>query len=118
MAQTKIQSRQIGPPIVVTATSYVGNVIPNADVTDVLKITAQSGALLIKNPSGTLYDMQTLQIVIKDNTTPSALTYGVGFTGGTTVTLPNTTVAGRWLAMNFQYYTSDSLWHIQGYNQE
>src|ERR1035437_4530799 len=51
----------------------------NCDTTDQFVITAQAGALLFNNPSGTPVQGQKLIIRIKDNATARALTYDTQF---------------------------------------
>lgn len=97
-------------PRPVTATSYTTSVTINADVTDVLEITAQSGPLLFNTPSGTPVNYQVLEIDIKDNGTPSTLTFSSGFDWSP----PSTTVASKNMIMYFQYSTTDSKWRYMG----
>lgn len=101
----------------VTNTSYTTSVTIDSDVTDILTITAQAGALLFNNPSGTPTQGQTLIIRIKDNGTARALTYDTQFRAMGT-TLPTTTVLSKTLYMLFMRNTTDTKWDLLATNQE
>jgi hypothetical protein len=105
-------------PRVEVSVSYTTSHVINCAGYDVSKITAQAGPLLFKTPSGTPFDMQILLIAIKDAGSPVTLAWSVAFAGGSTLTLPSATVAGKWLFMEFQWEAGGALWHLQGINQE
>ncbi len=93
--------------LITTATSYTTSVTVNGDQTYILTITAQNGALLFNNITWVLYDAKPFMIEIRDNGTPSALTYGTIFASGAS-TLLTTTVAGKWSWMKFKYNITDA----------
>ena len=100
-------------PRVLSAASYTtdtGTSI-NGDTLDMFIVTAQAGALLFNNPSGTPTDGQKLIISVASSTTAArALTWGNAY-GSTTVTLPTTTAATTvTLTIGFIWSASKSLW--------
>jgi len=76
-----------------------GDANPPKTVTDIYTITAQAGALLFNNPTGTLVQGQKIIIRIKDNGTARALTYGANFRASSDLALPSTTVVSKTLYM-------------------
>jgi len=96
----------------VTAASYTTSVTINADVTRVLIITAQVGALLFNAPTGTLYQFQPLAIRIKDDASAHPLTWNAVFRASTTRTLPTTTTTSKTMYILFLYNTTDSKWDL------
>jgi hypothetical protein len=68
--------------------------------------------------SGTPNDGDILELVITDNGTARAITWGASFVS-TTVTLPSTTTLGVTLTVVLQYYKSSSYgnnkWHCVNY---
>lgn len=89
----------------------------NCDTTDAFIVTAQAGALLFNNPSGTGTQGQPLLIRIKDNGTARALTYGSEFRAMGTA-LPSTTVLSKTLYMLFIYNSTDTKWDLVAAGQE
>lgn len=104
-------------PRVVSATSYTTSTTIDSDVTDMYVITAQAGALLFNNPSGTPVQGQKLIIRIKDNGTARVLTYGSEFRG-ISQTLPSTTVISKTLYMGFIRNSTDTKWDLIAVAQE
>lgn len=98
-------------PLRVSAASYTTSVTINSDATRIFIVTAQSGALLFNNPSGSPVDGQWFEVIITDNGTPSALTFGTQFRSGSTV-LPTITVANKRMFMMFQRDNANSKWDI------
>lgn len=92
----------------------------NTDNVDVFKITALAAAItsMTTNLSGTPNDGDILELVITDNGTARAITWGASFVS-TTVTLPSTTTLGVTLTVVLQYYKSSSYgnnkWHCVNY---
>ena len=99
-------------PREVTGTSYTTSTTINANITDIYTITAQAGALLFNNPTGTLVQGQKLIIRIKDNGTARALTYGANFRASSDLALPTTTVVSKTLYMGFIYNSTDTKWDL------
>lgn len=86
---------------------------PSADTDDTYKITAQAVAVTtISNPSGTPVDQQKLIITVKDDGTGRALTWSGTKWASTDVTLPTTTVAGKWSIFGFIYNSTADKWFI------
>ena len=96
----------------IVATSYTTSTTINSDATDIYTITAQAGALLFNNPTGTPTDGQMVLVRMKDNGTARALTYGTNFASGT-ATLATTTVLSKWLLQLFEWNSTDSKWYCQ-----
>ena len=92
----------------------------NTDNVDLFKITALAAAItsMTTNLSGTPNDGDILELVITDNGTARAITWGASFVS-TTVTLPSTTTLGVTLTVVLQYYKSSSYgnnkWHCVNY---
>lgn len=102
-------------PRILSAASYTTDTGTslNGDTLDMFIVTAQTGALLFNNPSGSPTDGQKLIISVASSTTAArALTWGNLF-GATTVSLPSTTTATTaTLTMGFIYSTSKTLWQV------
>lgn len=94
----------------ITATSYTTDTGTslNCDYYDDFIVTAQAGALLINNPSGTARDGQSLVIAVT-GTAARALTYGAQFEAST-VALPTTTATTARLNMGFKWRADTSKW--------
>ena len=107
---TTFTNKRINPRIV-TATSYTTDTGTALDVStcDEFDVTAQAGALKLKNPSGTPVNGQKLIVRIKDNGTARALTYDTQFRG-IGCTLPNTTVINKTLYIGFIFNSTDTKW--------
>lgn len=83
-------------------------------------ITAQAVTGAFQPPTGTAKDGDTLFVRIKDNGTARALTWnGTAYAAGG-IDLPDTTTAGKYLHLGFQYVTSNSLnkWMLLGASEE
>lgn len=102
---------------VVSAASYTTSVTIDSDITDIFVITAQAGALLFNNPSGTPTQGQMLAIRIKDNGTARALTWGSDFSG-ILDTLPSTTTLSKVLYMLFMWNSTTSKWEFIAKTEE
>lgn len=100
--------------------SYTTSMTPTSSVASVpstvyYDITAQAGALLFNNPTGSWANHQLLIFRIKDNGTARALTYGTNFRAGTDVTpLPATTVLSKTLYEEFMYNSTDTKFDLVG----
>lgn len=110
--QTVTNKRQ--QPRITSAASYTTNTGTSLDVstTDIFVITAQAGALLFNNPSGTPVQGEKLLIRIKDNGTARALTYDTQFRASSDLALPTTTVLSKTLYMGFIYNATDTKWDL------
>jgi len=84
----------------------------NTDNYDVFKITALATgvASFTTNLTGTPTDEQQLVIVIKDNNTARALTWGASFQSSGVASLPTTTVIGKIHRVGLVYDTQVSRW--------
>ncbi len=89
----------------------------DCDTLDMFIVTAQAGALLFNNPSGTPTQGQPLLIRIKDNGTARALTYGAQFRAMGT-SLPTTTVLSKTLYLGLIWKATDSKWDLVAAEQE
>ena len=113
-----LTNKRINPRLV-TAASYTTNTGTSLDVAtcDQFEITAQAGALLFNNPSGTPLGGQKLIIRIKDNGTARALTWDTQFRAMGNA-LPSTTVLSKTLYMGFIYNATDTKWDLVAVAQE
>jgi len=95
-----------------SATSYTTDtgVSLNIDNLDQFIVTAQAGALLFNNPTGTPTEGQRLIIAVT-GTAARALTYGSQFEAST-IPLPTTTVTTARLNMGFIWRVDTSKWVI------
>jgi hypothetical protein len=103
--------------LVTTVASVTTSVAIAADTTDIYIITAQAGAILFSNPTGSVANGKCLMIRIKDNGTARAITWDTQFRG-IGVTLPSTTVISKTLYMIFVYNSTDTKWDFVAYAQE
>lgn len=117
VSSTNTLSNKRIDPRVVSGTSYTTSTTIDSDATDLYVITAQAGALLFNNPSGTPVQGQKLMVRIKDNGTARALTYGSQFRAIGTA-LPTTTVISKTLYMGFIYNSTDTKWDLVASAQE
>jgi len=99
-------------PRTTTVSSTTTSVTIDSDANDMHVTTAQAGALLYNNPSGTPVQGQKLLIRIKDNGTARALTYGTQFRASSDLALPTTTVVSKTLYMGFIWNVEDSKWDL------
>ena len=90
---------------------------PNADIDDMLEVTALAAAPTFGAPSGTAVNGQKLVIRIKDNGTARALAWNAVYTA-CGVALPTTTVLSKWLVLGFIYNSTDSEWQLVASAQE
>ena len=99
-------------PRILSATSYTTNTGAslNIDNLDQFIVTAQAGALLFNNPTGTPTEGQRLLIAVT-GTAARALTYDTQFEAST-VALPTTTVTTARLNMEFIWRADTSKWVI------
>src|SRR4051794_19412947 len=95
--------------LVTTVTSVTTSVAIAADTTDIYIITAQAGAILFSNPTGSVTNGKCLMIRIKDNGTARAITWGANFRS-IGVALPSTTIISKTLYMLFVYNSTDTKW--------
>jgi hypothetical protein len=104
------------------ATPSVQNVTSSATVTptssnDLVIITAQAVGLTLANPTGTFAEGQPLMIRIKDNGTAQTIAFGTNYRA-IGITLPTTTVAGKYMYLGIMYNNVDSKWDILGLNNQ
>ena len=99
-------------PRILSAASYTTDTGAslNIDNLDQFIVTAQAGALLFNNPTGTPKEGQRLLIAVT-GTAARALTYGAQFEAST-VALPTTTVTTARLNMLFIWRVDTSKWAI------
>lgn len=90
---------------------------PNADTTDIHKITALAETATIGTPTGTPTDGQTLIISIKDNGTARALSWNAIYKA-IGVELPTTTIVNKTLYIGMIYNETDSKWDVVAVSQE
>jgi hypothetical protein len=90
---------------------------PTGDASDVYTITALAANATIGAPTGTPTDGQKLTLRIKDDGTAHTLTWNVIY-APIGVTLPTTTVAGKYLYLFGQYNSQSSKWDVLGVAQE
>jgi len=102
----------VDTPRILSAASYTTDTGTslNIDNLDQFIVTAQAGALLFNNPTGTPKEGQRLLIAVT-GTAARALTYGAQFEAST-VALPTTTVTTARLNMEFIWRADTSKWVI------
>ena len=93
--------------VTTTITSSATPTPARASIRTVLKITAQSEAFELQNPTGTPQEDDLLKVEVTDDGTPRAITYGSDYADGTAKRATTTTASTR-LMMIFQY--SGSVW--------
>lgn len=84
---------------------------------DLVRITAQAGALTIANPSGTAVEGWGFVIRIKDNGTARAISYGTNYRA-IGVTPPTTTVPGKTVYLGCVWNDTDSKVDVLAVGQE
>lgn len=98
---------------VLSAAAYTTNTGSsiNGDTQDLFSVTAQTGALLFNDPTGTPTDGQKLIITVASSTTSArALTWGTAYLA-TTVALPTTTEANtNQLNVGFMWSAGKTKW--------
>ena len=113
LAGTETLTNKRVTPRILSAASYTTDTGTSiaGDSLDMFIVTAQTGALKFKNPTGTPKDGQKLIISVASSTTAArALTWDTGY-GATTVALPTTTAATTvTLTIGFIWSASKSLW--------
>ena len=114
IAGTETLTNKRVTPRILSAASYTTDTGTslNIDNLDEFIVTAQAGALLFNNPTGTPTDGQVLLIAVT-GTAARALTYGNQFEAST-VALPTTTVTTARLNMGFIWRADTSKWVIVG----
>ena len=90
---------------------------PPGDICSTFTITALEEAAELQTPSGTPRNGQKLIVRIKDDGTPRALTYSVGYRA-IGVTLPTTTSAGKEVYLGAIYNSASTKWEIVALAQE
>lgn len=92
-------------------------ITPTSDASDQYNVTAQAAPATIAAPSGTPTSGQRLVLKIKDDGTARALTWNAIYRA-IGVTLPTTTVAGKWLYVGMIYANADTKWDVVAVQQE
>jgi hypothetical protein len=107
------------PPRIVSAASYTTNTGTSLDfsTSDEFVITAQAGALLFNNPSGSPSEGEKMIIRIKDNGTARALTYDTQYRPLGNA-LPTTTIINKTLYMGFIWNAVDTKMDLVAVSQE
>lgn len=99
-------------PRVISTTSS-GSATPNADITDLFELTAQTATAAFQPPSGAIRNGQFLKLRVTSSSTgtPIPLTFSSA-TGGyiaNSPSLPSSTVTGKTSCLGFEYDTSNSV---------
>lgn len=84
---------------------------------DVVTVTALAVAAQLANPTGTEVVNHGIVVRIKDNGTARALTYDTQYRA-VGVTLPTTTVLGKWLYLGMIWNTTDDKWDVVSVAQQ
>lgn len=111
------QAAGIPTPNRVVSVASTGTAPVNADITDLYEITALAVACVFAAPTGTPVNGQGLMYRIKDVTTARALSFNAVFAPAG-VSLPTTTVLGKWMHMAFIYNTTTATWQLIGLSKE
>ena len=84
---------------------------PNADITDIYKVTALAVGATFGAPTGTPQDGDLLEKIIKDNGTAQTLAFNAIYNFSSDLIAPTTTVLGKTLVMLFQYNSVAVKWN-------
>jgi hypothetical protein len=103
-------------PRVVTAVNSI-SITPALNTGDIYEMTALASALNMLAPVGTTQSGQELLFRIRDNGTARAITWNAVYRP-IGVTLPVTTVAGKWLYVRTIYNPTDTKWDVIDVRQE
>lgn len=103
--------RVVGGSRRVTEITSSGSPVPNADTTDLFKITALAANASFGIPTGTPADGQALIIKIKDNGTARTLSWDSIYRA-IGITLPTTTVISKLLYIAMVYNDDDTKWDV------
>lgn len=95
----------------VLSTASIATIEPDVDEYDQYIVTAQAAALGIDDPVGDAVAGGKILFTFRDNGTPRALTWDSSYRG-IGVTLPATTVAGKWVYVGAVYNAADSKWDV------
>lgn len=88
----------------VFTTTSVSTLTPEKDFYDGFVLTAQAAAINIANhASSTMSALDKIQIVITDNGTARAITFGTNYVAKGGIALPSTTVLGKRLELGFEW---------------
>ena len=101
----------------VVTTASTATLTPNCDTYDFYTITAQSGALVIANNSGTPTEGKVQIVRILDDGTARAITYGTDYREIGTA-LPSTTVQNKIMYLFFVWNATDNKWDFLGKCQQ
>jgi hypothetical protein len=101
----------------VTSITSSSTPTPNADTTDLYKVTALAATATFGAPTGTPQDGQTMILRIKDNATARALNWNAIYRV-IGVVLPTTTVVSKWIIIGLIYDATDTKWDVVGVLQE
>lgn len=96
---------------VLTMTTGGSSYTIDARTYDMIVITAQDAGITFANPTGSPSEGKRLLVRIKDDSTPRAIAFGSEFRA-TTIALPTTTTASKWLYMGFMRNDTDSKWDL------
>jgi hypothetical protein len=88
-----------------------------ASTTHEYHITALANAVMIANPTGSMDSGQSLVIRIKDNGSARGISWG-SYYRGVGLTLPNTTVAGKYTYFGIKYNSDDTKCDVIAIAQE
>lgn len=77
-----------------------------------ITITAQAGALLFNNPTGTWANNQPCLVNVTDNGTNRAITFDTKFAGANGASLPTTTTTGRPLSFIIRYDSNADKYYV------
>lgn len=99
-------------PRVVSQTS-TATITPNADTTDLHKITALAVSSVFTTPTGTPVDGQCIRLRVKDNGTARALSFDSGYRHLTTA--PTTTTVNKEMYLDICYDSIATKWDVTGW---
>ena len=99
---------------VTTVASTTTSVTINYATTNMHTTTAQAGALLYNNPTGSPGEGDALLIKIQDDGTARALTWDTQFRAATGSTLPTTTTVNQYSYFAFIFNNNDTKWDYTG----
>lgn len=103
----------------VYSTTSTATLTPEIDTYDYFMITAQAAAINIANHSTSVPTVgEKIQIVITDNGTARAITFGTNYVAKGGIVLPTTTILDKRMELGFEWDANLGKWVLLAFSQE